>query len=132
MALSTAWVLLAALAAWPARCRGPAAENLVWRTALAGARERKENPMKKSLLVFCSVAAAAPLAAAPAPKAEPAPAPITPLYTVNGHIPTEKPFVDVPKDHWAYNAVEYLRQLGIIEGYPPDRTHFLDDEAANR
>jgi len=29
------------------------------------------------------------------------------------------PFPDVPKTHWAYDAVEQLRQLGILRGYPP-------------
>lgn len=28
------------------------------------------------------------------------------------------PFKDVPTDHWAYQAVESLRQRGIIRGYP--------------
>lgn len=28
------------------------------------------------------------------------------------------PFTDVPKGHWAYDAVEQLRQLGILRGYP--------------
>lgn len=32
-----------------------------------------------------------------------------------------EPFADVPPDHWAYNAVEFLRQQGLTEGYP-DRT----------
>ena len=27
-------------------------------------------------------------------------------------------FVDVPKDHWAYEAVESLRSKGILVGYP--------------
>lgn len=27
------------------------------------------------------------------------------------------PFSDVPKDHWAYEAVEQLAQDGVIEGY---------------
>ncbi len=27
-------------------------------------------------------------------------------------------FPDVPKNHWAYDAVESLRQKGIIRGYP--------------
>lgn len=27
-------------------------------------------------------------------------------------------FADVPKDHWAYEAVESLRQKGILLGYP--------------
>lgn len=29
------------------------------------------------------------------------------------------PFTDVPKTHWAYDAVESLRQRGIMRGYPP-------------
>ena len=28
------------------------------------------------------------------------------------------PFKDVPQDHWAYQAVENLRQKGILRGYP--------------
>ncbi len=28
------------------------------------------------------------------------------------------PFKDVPRDHWAYQAVENLRQRGILRGYP--------------
>lgn len=30
-----------------------------------------------------------------------------------------RPFADVPRDHWAYEAVEELRRLGILRGYPP-------------
>ncbi|MBC7806257.1 MAG: S-layer homology domain-containing protein [Akkermansiaceae bacterium] len=30
----------------------------------------------------------------------------------------QAPFSDVPADHWAYAAVEKLRNAGIIEGYP--------------
>jgi hypothetical protein len=30
-----------------------------------------------------------------------------------------RPFADVPRDHWAYDAVEELRRLGILRGYPP-------------
>ena len=41
--------------------------------------------------------------------------------TGNGH--TEPPnmgglFSDVPKDHWAYNDLEYLAERGIITGLP--------------
>src|SRR5678815_4447092 len=25
---------------------------------------------------------------------------------------------DVPADHWAYNALDYLTQRGVLEGYP--------------
>jgi hypothetical protein len=31
----------------------------------------------------------------------------------------ERPFKDVPKEHWAYDAVEQMRKLGILRGYPP-------------
>ena len=31
------------------------------------------------------------------------------------------PFPDVPRDHWAFDAVESLRQKGIIRGYPPSQ-----------
>jgi hypothetical protein len=31
------------------------------------------------------------------------------------------PFPDVPKNHWAYDAVEQLRERGILRGYPPER-----------
>ncbi len=30
------------------------------------------------------------------------------------------PFPDVPKTHWAFNAVESLREKGILRGYPPE------------
>jgi hypothetical protein len=29
-------------------------------------------------------------------------------------------FPDVPRDHWAYDAVEQLRKMGILIGYPPE------------
>lgn len=31
-------------------------------------------------------------------------------------------FSDVPKTHWAYEAVTYLKQKGILVGYPPEQT----------
>src|SRR5437016_3134918 len=31
---------------------------------------------------------------------------------------TTKPFPDVPKDHWAYQAVMELKAKGILIGYP--------------
>jgi len=31
-----------------------------------------------------------------------------------------EPFRDVPKDHWAFDAVEQLRKQGILRGYPPE------------
>ena len=30
----------------------------------------------------------------------------------------QQPFSDVPRDHWAYNAVNRLAEQGILEGYP--------------
>ena len=27
-------------------------------------------------------------------------------------------FDDVPADHWAYEAIDYLQQAGLVEGYP--------------
>ena len=27
-------------------------------------------------------------------------------------------FSDVPRDHWAYDAIDYLEQEGLVEGYP--------------
>lgn len=33
------------------------------------------------------------------------------------------PFPDVPKDHWAYQAVMELQQKGILVGYPDGTFH---------
>lgn len=30
----------------------------------------------------------------------------------------ESSFSDVPSDHWAYDALDYLQQAGLVEGYP--------------
>jgi hypothetical protein len=43
---------------------------------------------------------------------------IAPAAADNAPIRTT-PFPDVPKTHWAYDAVESLRQKGILRGYPP-------------
>lgn len=32
-----------------------------------------------------------------------------------------RPFPDVSKDHWAAKAVEELRALGLLKGYPDGR-----------
>lgn len=29
-----------------------------------------------------------------------------------------RPFPDVPPDHWAFQAVETLRKVGVVNGYP--------------
>ncbi|MCH7471454.1 S-layer homology domain-containing protein, partial [bacterium] len=39
-------------------------------------------------------------------------------------------FSDVPDGHWAYEAVDYLQQAGLVEGYP-DNT-FRGDRAFTR
>lgn len=38
----------------------------------------------------------------------------------NGRQVRSAPFPDVPRDHWAYDAVEQLRKMGILIGYPPE------------
>ncbi len=40
------------------------------------------------------------------------------------------PFPDVPKDHWAFQSVESLRQKGVVKGYPDGR--FRGAHTANR
>lgn len=62
-------------------------------------------------------ASAAPHKAKPAKakpvKAQAAKAPVTAPQAVSGG-----PFRDVPPNHWAAQAVETLRQQGIVRGYP--------------
>jgi hypothetical protein len=31
----------------------------------------------------------------------------------------QTPFPDVPRSHWAFDAVEKMRTTGIMRGYPP-------------
>lgn len=39
------------------------------------------------------------------------------------HAPVrDTPFPDVPRDHWAFDAVEQLRKAGVVRGYPPQQT----------
>jgi hypothetical protein len=59
------------------------------------------------LLALAACAGAGPATAQTKPARDPAP-----LRT--------EPFPDVPKDHWAFDAVEQLRQRGILRGYPPE------------
>lgn len=40
-------------------------------------------------------------------------------FTDNAPVRTT-PFPDVPKTHWAYGAVDNLREKGILRGYPPE------------
>lgn len=64
--------------------------------------------MKRLILVVMLLG---PVAAAAAQESRPDPAPAR-----------ATPFPDVPRDHWAYDAVEQLRKLGIVRGYPPAQT----------
>src|SRR5438045_2078564 len=43
------------------------------------------------------------------------------LTTVASHAQTPS---DVPKEHWAYPAVEDLASKGLIKGYPPSGSFF--------
>jgi len=61
--------------------------------------------MREIFLAGCVILVAAPVAAQVAPSVGPAPVRTT-------------PFPDVPRDHWAFDAVEQLRGLGILRGYP--------------
>jgi hypothetical protein len=38
-----------------------------------------------------------------------------------GEAAVAEPFPDVPRDHWAFGAVERLRKAGIVVGYPDGR-----------
>ena len=65
--------------------------------------------MKHVLLLAGCLLPAVPAAAQErGPAADPAPARAT-------------PFPDVPRGHWAFDAVEQMRQRGILRGYPPQR-----------
>jgi hypothetical protein len=59
--------------------------------------------------LLLAVALLVPVAAYAQQGSRPADAPIA-----------DRPFKDVPRDHWAYDAVEQMRKLGILRGYPPE------------
>lgn len=61
--------------------------------------------MRAIYVAGCLCALAAPVLAS-----QPAPPKDAPVRTT--------PFPDVPRDHWAYYAVEQLRERGILRGYP--------------
>ena len=42
---------------------------------------------------------------------------LTAILLSSVSVASANPFSDVPKSHWAYDAVEQLRQDGVIEGY---------------
>ncbi len=76
-----------------------------------------------ALLVGASLgASAAPKH--PAHKRRPArPAPAATVRAEPVTLGTPGGFRDVPPDHWAAQAVETLRQKGIVEGYPAATDH---------
>lgn len=43
---------------------------------------------------------------------------LTVMTAFRANAQAAKPFPDVPQDHWAFQAVESLRQKGILRGYP--------------
>jgi hypothetical protein len=45
---------------------------------------------------------------------------------------TSEGFSDVPKTHWAYEAVTDLKQRGILIGYPPERTPSQRQEPSHK
>ena len=49
---------------------------------------------------------------------------LAPLHAADDFITaTPSPFSDVPRSHWAYKAVEFLRSRGILEGWEDGRMH---------
>jgi len=69
--------------------------------------------MRKKGLALALAAVLVWAAAVPAFAMAEEPFPAVPAFAI-----AEEPFPDVPRDHWAYEAVETLRQAGLIEGYP--------------
>lgn len=48
-----------------------------------------------------------------------APAVVAPNLVGSAHAQDRAEFQDVPRDHWAYNALQKLAAAGVVEGYPP-------------
>lgn len=48
-----------------------------------------------------------------------APLTVSPLVTVSARAQDRAEFQDVPRDHWAYGALQRLMTTGLLEGYPP-------------
>lgn len=57
------------------------------------------------------------VSASAAPRKAPPPVKTAPVPPAHSLMPGG-PFRDVPPDHWAAQAVETLRQKGIVRGYP--------------
>ncbi len=48
-----------------------------------------------------------------------APAVVSPLLATSAHAQDRAEFQDVPRDHWAYGALQKLASAGLVEGYSP-------------
>lgn len=48
-----------------------------------------------------------------------APAVVAPQLVSSAHAQDRPEFPDVPRDHWAYAALQKLAAAGVLEGYPP-------------
>jgi hypothetical protein len=48
-----------------------------------------------------------------------APAVVAPQLVSTAHAQDRPEFPDVPRDHWAYAALQKLAAAGVLEGYPP-------------
>lgn len=48
-----------------------------------------------------------------------APAVVSPLMAPSAHAQDRAEFPEVPRDHWAYAALQKLAAAGVLEGYPP-------------
>jgi hypothetical protein len=48
-----------------------------------------------------------------------APAVVAPQLVSSAHAQDKPEFPDVPRDHWAYAALQKLAAAGVLEGYPP-------------
>ncbi|MBI3947699.1 MAG: S-layer homology domain-containing protein [Armatimonadetes bacterium] len=69
--------------------------------------------MRKLAITVIAAAFMAVTVSLPRLQAQVEMAPLNPQGTLK-----PEPFADVPPDHWAYNAVESMRRLGLMEGFP--------------
>ena len=99
--------------------------------SVATAAPAAKTPAKPAAKAPVKVAAKAPakIAAKPVAKAVVAPAPKVAPTTIAQATPgmmkaEEMPgfFPDVPRDHWAFAAVQRLAAAGIVQGYPANQT----------
>ena len=93
--------------------------------SIAGAAPAKTAPKAKVAPVKTSVKVAAKTPAKIAVKPAVKAAPTTKIAQADATMkPEEMPgfFPDVPRDHWAFAAVQRLAAAGIVQGYPAAQT----------